>query len=237
MKTMVKEYSEGGKIFEAYIALDEDNKSPRPAVCIFPAWNGRDDFAEDKARALSELGYIGMAMDVYGKGVKAKEPSECSRLMEPLMHDRHLLQRRLTAGFEMVRSLEFVDEHRIGAMGFCFGGLCALDLARSGADIKGAVSFHGLLTPPQGGALPVKAKVLALHGYDDPMVPPSDVLCFADEMTCKRVDWQLHAFGLTMHAFTNPLACAKELGLLYSASAEKRSWGLMKEFFTEVFSF
>lgn len=236
MKTMKVEYRQEDTILEAFIAYNEEGGISLPAVCVFPAWNGRDGFAEDKALALARIGYVGCAMDVYGKGIKADTASECAHLMNPLMEDRSLLRKRILAGFEMVSSLPFVDKEKIGAIGFCFGGLCALDLARSGAALRGVVSFHGLLkAPPLHLTCSPSCKVLVLHGFDDPMVRPHDVLAFEEEMTSYCVDWQLHSYGGVMHAFTNPLACAKEMGLLYSAVADKRSWHAMKGFFEEIF--
>jgi dienelactone hydrolase len=236
VETLKVEYSVAGTLFEAFIAYKKSLSAPLPAVCVFPAWNGREHFAEEKARALAELGYVGCAMDVYGKGVVGRTAEECSRLMNPLMQDRHILRERLLAGLKCVSSLAMVDKDKIGAIGFCFGGLCALDLARSGALIKGVVSFHGLLRAPKGFSSSIHAKVLALHGFDDPMVLPSEVLAFEEEMTSLKVDWQLHAYGQTMHAFTNPTACDEKSGLMYSAQAERRSWRSMKDFFYEVFS-
>jgi dienelactone hydrolase len=148
-----------------------------------------------------------------------------------------LLRQRITAALHTVQNLKQVDKKRIAAMGFCFGGLCALDLARSGAEIIGVLSFHGLLAAPKD--LPNKkmlAKVLALHGYDDPMGPPEQLLAFAKEMTQAQVDWQIHAYGNTQHAFTNPEAQDEKLGLIFDEVAEKRSWQSMKNFFTEIFA-
>jgi dienelactone hydrolase len=119
-------------------------------------------------------------------------------------------------------------------MGFCFGGLCVLDLARTGADVRGVASFHGILKPSGLPAKPIKSKVLVMHGYDDPMAPPEDVLALAKELTASGADWQLHAYGNTKHAFTNPEANNAAMGLMYNADADRRSWHAMLGFFEEV---
>lgn len=152
------------------------------------------------------------------------------------MADRGLLAERILSAFHTLKKIEQVDTHQIGAIGFCFGGLCVLDLARSGAEVTGVVSFHGLLSPPQMKSQhTIKAKVLALHGFDDPMVPPEQVLHFEQEMTKAKVDWQVHIYGSTKHAFTNPLAHDEQLGTVYNERADARSWQTMKNFFSEIF--
>lgn len=236
MKAQRVEYKENSSVLEAFIAHDEAKPGKKPAICIFHAWRGRDDFVEKKAIQLAELGYVGCALDVYGKGVLGTTAAENSALMRPLMEDRGLLRRRLLAGFDLVKSLAFVDPNKIGAIGFCFGGLCALDLGRSGADVKGVVSFHGLLRAPENLTSSCKAKILALHGNDDPMVPFEEVRAFEEEMTKGKVDWQLHTYGGTMHAFTNPIANEPKAGTVYCPRADKRSWISMRNFFEEVFS-
>jgi dienelactone hydrolase len=153
------------------------------------------------------------------------------------MDSREMLQKRMHAALYAVKLLPWVDDSNIAAMGFCFGGLCSLDLARTGADLKGVVSFHGLLGAPgntQGNA--IKAKILALHGHDDPMGPVEQVLAFQQEMTKAGADWQFHTFGHTMHAFTNPVANNPDFGTVYQPDADRRSWLAMESFFTEIFA-
>ena len=153
--------------------------------------------------------------------------------MSPLMEDRTLLHKRLFAALSAARNLSFVDETQVGAIGFCFGGLCVLDLARQGADLRGVVSFHGLL---QASPVPNKqmlAKVLILHGYDDPMAPPTALIDVCTEMTAAGADWQLHAYGNTMHAFTNPKANDPGLGTVYQPTADARSRTAMEAFLAE----
>ncbi len=174
---------------------------------------------------------------MYGKGVLGTSPDENMKLMQPFMADRAMLQQRMKAALAAVRLMPWVDDSKIAAIGFCFGGLCALDLARTGAEIKGVVSFHGLLAAPdniQAGA--INAKVLVLHGRDDPLGPNEQVLAFEQEMTVAGADWQLYIYGNTMHSFTNPLANAPELGMVYQPDADRRSWIAMQNFLTEIFA-
>ncbi|MFA6162509.1 MAG: dienelactone hydrolase family protein [Methylobacter sp.] len=229
-------YADGDVLLEAFFAFDDSISDRRPAVLINHAWGGRDDFVAEKAKKLAALGYFGFAVDMYGKGVLGSSPEENAKLMRPLMADRAMLQQRMKAALYAVRLLPWVDDSKIAAIGFCFGGLCALDLARTGADLKGVVSFHGLLDAPdntQGNA--VKAKVLALHGHDDPMVSAEQVFAFEQEMTKAGADWQLHTYGNTMHAFTNPVANDPAFGTVYQSDADRRSWIAMENFLTEIF--
>lgn len=236
IQTKVVDYQEGNARLEGFAAYDSKKSGKRPVVLIAHAWRGRDDFVEEKARELAELGYVGFAMDVYGKGILGNNPEENSRLMQPLMQDRQMLRRRLLAGMETAKKLAEVDAQQVAAIGFCFGGLCVLDMARSGADLKGVVSFHGLLQPAEIPNKKIQAKVLALHGHDDPMVPPDVVLQFETEMTQAKVDWQVHVFGNTKHAFTNPVANDAKLGLLYNPVANQRAQLMMQNFLQEIFS-
>jgi dienelactone hydrolase len=230
-------YVDGDVLLEAFFAFDDAITKQRPAVLINHTWVGRDQFVADKAIKLAELGYVGFAIDMYGKGILGSSPVENAQLMQPFMEDRALLQKRIQAALAAVRLLPWVDDSKIAAMGFCFGGLCVLDLARTGADLKGVVSFHGLLVPPENIPQPkIKAKILALHGHDDPMVPPAHVLAFEQEMSQAGADWQLHCFGHTKHAFTNPVANDPARGTVYQVDADRRSWQLMQNFFTEIFA-
>ena len=230
------EYRDGDTLLEGFCAYPENVTGKLPAVLIVHDWSGVNDFAKHKAEEIAELGYIGFALDMYGKGKIGKTKEEKSALMSPLVEDRFMLQKRILAAFDTIKKLEGVDTHHIGAMGFCFGGLCALDLARSGADVKGVVSFHGLLHAPEDATTHnIVAKILALHGYDDPMVTPDHVMAFGDEMTAAHADWQLYMYGNTMHAFTNPEANDKDFGTVYNKLAHQRSWLAMKNFFKEVF--
>jgi dienelactone hydrolase len=237
IETRILEYVVDGIVCEALLAWNNDAASARPGVLVSHAWGGRGDFEDGKARKLAELGYVGFAIDVYGKGKRGQSPEENAALMQPLLEDRPALQRRLLAAVETLRQQPEVDGDKIGAIGFCFGGLCVLDLARSGADIAGVVSFHGLFNAP-GNTVgnTIRAKVLALHGWDDPMATPEQAVALAEELTSMGADWQLHGYGNTMHAFTNPEANAPGSGTVYSPVADARSWNAMTNFLSEIFS-
>jgi dienelactone hydrolase len=230
-------YTDDDVALEAFFAFDDSLSGRRPAVLISHAWGGRDNFVADKARKLAALGYVGFALDVYGKGVLGSSKEENAKLMQPFIADRSKLQQRMKVALDTVKKLPWVDEQKIVAMGFCFGGLCVLDLARTGVDIKGVVSFHGLLDAPNNTQdTKIKAKILALHGRDDPMVTPEQVLAFHEEMTQSGADWQFVTYGHTVHAFTNPIANDPDFGTAYQADADRRSWQAMQNFFTEIFA-
>lgn len=236
IRTRPVEYKHNGVVLEGMLAYDDSWQAPMPAVMISHAWAGRGEFEIDKAKAIAEEGYAGFALDLYGKGVLGNSKDENSKLMQPFLKDRAMLQSRLHAALDAIRAQKEVDPKRIAAMGFCFGGLCVLDLARTGADIMGVVSFHGLFHPPGNTAgKKIKAKVLALHGMDDPMVPPEQVIALAKELTASGADWQIHAYGNTMHAFTNPEAKDPAFGTVYNEDADRRSWQALDNFLEEIF--
>ena len=234
MREQYIEYRDGDALLEGFFCYDESMPGPRPAVIINHTWGGRDEFVERKARRLAWQGYACFALDNFGKGKRGATPEECAALIAPFMQDRRMLLARLQAGLTTVKSLPIVDARRVAALGFCFGGLCALDLARGDADIRGAVSFHGMLKPSGFTELKIRARVLMLHGYDDPLAPPEDVLAVAKEFTAAGADWQLHAYGQTAHAFTNPRAQNRAGGMQYDEAADRRSWHAMEEFLAEV---
>jgi dienelactone hydrolase len=235
--TTTASYRDGETLLEALVAYDNTFTDYRPAVLIHHTWAGRDGFVAEKAIQIAELGYVGIAVDLYGKGVVGSSPEENAALMQPFMEDRLLLRKRLMACFRNAKIMPFVDGHNMAAIGFCFGGLCVLDLARSGVDIKGVVSFHGMLHAPDEIKMhPIKAKVLALHGHDDPLASMSDVIGFGQEMTASQADWQLQVYGHTAHAFTNPAMHDIASGFYFQAEANKRSWLAMQNFLAEVFA-
>ncbi|MFO0963853.1 MAG: dienelactone hydrolase family protein [Phycisphaerales bacterium] len=233
-------YQDGSHAHEGYLAYDDTTPAKRPAVLIFHQWAGCGAFEQSKARMLAELGYVGFAVDMYGAGKRGSNPQENSALMTPLVQDRALLRRRTEAALARVRSLPMVDADRIGAIGFCFGGLCAFDLARYGiAGVRGCMGFHGLFAPPAAGSVARAArmhtKVLAAHGWNDPMVRPDAVEAFAKELSDHGADWQILALGGCGHAFTNPAAQDPAGGMQYSTLADERSFAAMRRFFAEVF--
>jgi dienelactone hydrolase len=229
------DYRHADTLLSGYFACDDRFPLPRPAVLIAHAWGGRDAFVCEKACHLAELGYAAFALDMYGKGVLGSGPEHNAQLMEPFMADRGLLQARIAAALDTVRPLPEVDPGRIAAMGFCFGGLCVLDLARTGADLRGVVSFHGLFAPPGNTAgRKIRAKVLVLHGYEDPMAPPDQAVALGRELTEAGADWQIHMYGHTFHAFTNPMANDRTFGTVYDPTADRRSWQATQNFLAEV---
>ncbi len=208
----------------------------RPAILVAPDWSGVNDFAINAASRLHASGYHALVMDIYGNGKTGATKEEKNALMTPFVEDRLLLRGRLLAALSALKNQPGVDPSRIGAVGFCFGGLAVLDLARSGAALSGVASFHGLLFAPQIPCEPVKAKVLALHGSDDPMATMPQVIDFQNEMTELKADWQLHTFGNTVHAFANPAANDPEFGTVYNERSANRAWAIALQFFGEVFA-
>jgi dienelactone hydrolase len=237
IQTRLIDYGHGDQPLEGFLAWDDAGGTPRPAVAIAHAWGGRSAFEEGRAIRLAEQGYVGFAIDMYGKGVRGSNPEENAGLMAPFLEDRPLLQARINESVSVLRQQPEVDAGRLAAMGFCFGGLCVLDLARSGSDVLGVASFHGLFAAPGNTAgNRIGAKVLCLHGYDDPMVPPQSVLDLAAELTDAGADWQLHAYGNTLHSFTNPDANDPAMGAVYDAAADRRSWAALLDFLGEIFA-
>lgn len=233
MHTETIAYGEGASAFDVFFARPAGD-GPHPTVLTCHAWGGRSEFDEDVAKKLASLGYVGAAIDVYGVGRRGHDTASSSALMTPLVSEPAELRRRLREATAFVRAQTGVDPNRMAAMGFCFGGLCSLLLARMGEALRGVVSFHGLLKIGEQLETPVQAKMLILHGQDDPMVPPSDVGAFAEEMKRIDADWQLHAFPGVKHAFTNPVAGDPTLGLAYDADADAQSWREATRFLEDV---
>jgi len=238
LKTAYIEYQDGEAVLEGYLAYDEDATEQRPAVLIAHDWTGRRDFACAGAERIAELGYIGFAVDIYGKGVFGKEGDTegNSALMMPFVNDREKLRRRMLAGLAALRSQPAVDPDNVAVMGYCFGGMAALELARAGADIEGAISVHGLLGQGDTGNKKIHASVLCLHGHDDPMVSPEQLLAFETEMSNAKVDWQVHVYGGTKHAFTNPAANNPDFGTVFSEKANRRAEHAIASYLNEIFS-
>ncbi len=237
MHTELIEYHDGETQLEAYVAWDDSIAGPRPGVLVAHDWTGRRDFATDKADEMAALGYVGFALDMYGKGVFGSDGDVegNSALMGPLAGDRTALRARMTSALETLKGLDVVDSLKVGAMGYCFGGMCVLELARAGADVGGVISIHGIFTPGDVPNNAITARVLCLHGQDDPMVPPEQVLDFENEMSAAGADWQMHAYGGTMHAFTNPEANDPGFGAVYNPVADRRATQSIRNFWEEIF--
>lgn len=235
IQTKLVDYrDDDGTPLQGLLAWNDRNPGKQPAVMVAHQWGGRDAFIDGQARKLAEVGYVAFALDVYGKGRRGGSPEENARLMTPFMEDRRLLGRRMQAALTTVKRLDAVDAQRIAAIGYCFGGLCVLDLARSGADLRGAASFHGLLKPPGHTAgTRIRAKVLVLHGAEDPMAPMDDVVALKTELSTAGADWQVHIYGNAKHAFAVPGANDPHLGLAHNALAERRSWQSALDFLQE----
>lgn len=243
MLSETRSYEDKGKELKGYIAFDETIVGRRPAVLVAHAWKGQDAFARKKAESLAELGYVGFAADLYGDGIVVNSNEEALALMRPLFLDRKLLQERIQAAYKTIKNHPLVDPQKMGVIGFCFGGLTAIELFRSGVDLRGAVSFHAVLGNELDGvqakAVPIKENIqgslLILHGHDDPLVSAQDIEAIQKELTQAKVDWQMHIYGHTSHAFTVPTANDPKMGLFFNPKANERSWQSMKNFFNEVF--
>ena len=235
--TETVEYKDGETLMEGYLAYDDAIKGKRPGVMVVHEWTGLGPYVKRRANELAELGYIAFAADIYGKGVRPKDHEEAAKVSGMYFNDRSLMRAHAKAGLEVLKNHELTDKSRIAAMGYCFGGATVLELARSGADIAGVVSFHGALaTPNPEDAKNIKAKVLVFQGSEDPFVPQEAVLAFQNEMRKAGVDWQMVIFGGAVHSFTVPEAGNDpSKGMAYNEKADKRSWEMMKLFFKEIF--
>lgn len=236
VKTEVVEYRHGDVVLEGYLAYDDSIQGKRPGVVVVHEWFGQTPYERKRAEQLARLGYVAFALDMYGKGVRARDGKEAGALAGKYMGDRKLMRARAAAGLDVLRSRPETDPARLAAIGYCFGGTTVLELARSGADLVSVVSFHGGLdTPTPGDARNIKGKVLALHGGDDPLVPTKQVEAFQEEMRKGGVDWQFISYGGAVHRFSNPAAGDdSSRGLAYNERADRRSWEAMKAFFAET---
>jgi dienelactone hydrolase len=224
----------GDEDLEGVLVARRDS-ARRPGVIIFPTVMGVSDLELGFARQLVHLGYTGFVADLFGKTFHGAPRDVMSGELKRLRGDREALRERLLAVLDCARGQDAVEPENIVAIGYCFGGQCALDLARSGADIAGVASFHGLLDPPGLEPRPISAKVLVFHGWDDPMAPPEAVTALGQELTEAGADWQLHAYGHVAHGFTNPNATGAIPGVLYNEVAAERSWTSLINFLEELF--
>jgi len=231
------EYKDGSVTLEGYIAYDESFKDTRPGIIVVHEWTGINDYTKMRCEMLAKLGYFAFAADIYGKGNRPKSGEEAGKLASLYKNDRVLMRQRINLALDELKKQKLVNTDKIAAIGYCFGGTVALELARSGADIKGIVSFHGGLdTPNPADAKNIKAKILVLHGGDDPYVNAEQVSSFKKEMVDAGVDYQIFIYGGAVHSFTNPNSGNDpSKGAAYNERADKRSWEAMKTFFTEIF--
>ncbi|MEO6035496.1 MAG: dienelactone hydrolase family protein [Verrucomicrobiota bacterium] len=236
IKTETITYKQGDTVLEGFHAYDDSTTEKRPAVLVVHQWKGLGEYEKKRAEMLAKLGYNVLAADIYGKGVRATSPKEAGALAGKYKSDRALLRERVEAGLDALQKDEHTDAKKVAAIGYCFGGTTVLELARSGADIAGIVSFHGgLSSPTPADAKNIKCKVLVLHGADDPNVNP-EVPAFQEEMRQAKVDWEFVAYGNSVHSFTDWNAGSdNSKGAAYNEKADKRSWEAMKQFFAEIF--
>ena len=230
------EYQAGEVLCEGWQAFDDAAEGRRPAVLIVHQWTGISDHEKERARELATLGYNVLVADVYGKGVRPQPPA-AGQEAGKYKKDRDLLRSRLQAGLKVLLADSRTDDARVACIGYCFGGLAAVELARAGAPLKGAVSFHGSLDSPkpQDGRN-IRCRVLALHGADDPFVAPADLAAFEKEMKDNGVDYKLVQYPGAVHAFTQKAAGNDpSKGAAYLESADKASWEELKAFFTQIF--
>ncbi|KFG89156.1 Dienelactone hydrolase [Sphingobium herbicidovorans NBRC 16415] len=225
-----------GGTFESLAVFDNTASGPRPGILLFPNVLGTKEADFAYAEKVATLGYIVLVTDLYGQGKRtARTDPDMGRYMAELNADRALLRDRVTAAHALLKSLDEVDEARTAAIGFCFGGKCVLDLARSGADMAGGVSFHGVYDAPPFPNAAITARLLICHGWEDPIAPPQATVALADELTQSGCDWQIHAYGHTGHAFTDQAVNMPEKGLAYSADADRRSFRSMRDFLGDLF--
>ena len=238
VKTKLVEYRDGDTVLEGFVAWDSAaaGKST-PGVLVVHQWMGLTDYEKGRCKQLAELGYVAFALDIYGKGTRPANVQEAGKQSGVYKKDRDLYRRRLNLGLAQLCTLENVAKNRIAAIGYCFGGTGAIELARSGADIQGVVSFHGGLdSPSPSDGKKIKAKLLVCHGADDPFVPAADIAAFQAELNAAKVDWQMINYSGAVHSFTQPMAGNdNSRGAAYNELADKRSWIAMRDFFEELF--
>jgi dienelactone hydrolase len=231
------EYKHGDVVLEGYLAYDDSVQGKRPGVVVVHEWRGLNDYARRRAEQLAEMGYIAFALDMYGKGVYAKDHEEAGKLSGLYRSDRKLMRDRARAGLEILKNHSLTDQRRMAAIGYCFGGTTVLELARGGEELLGVASFHGSLnTPTPEDAKNIKGKVLVLHGANDKFISQEDITAFQEEMRKADVDWQMVFYGGAVHSFTVPEAGNDpSKGMAYNEKADKRSWEEMKLLFEEIF--
>lgn len=230
-------YRQGGDALEGYLVYDDSFKGKRPGILVVHEWWGLNSYARSRAMQLAATGYVAFALDMYGKGKVTKHPKQAAEWMNAINQNVGRWRDRALAGLAVLKQSPKVDPDRIAAIGYCFGGATVQQLAYSGADLKGVVSFHGALVPPVDvQASGVSAKLLICHGAADPFAKPEQVQAFLAAMEKSGLDWEMVFYGGAKHSFTNPGADKVGMAALaYDASADKRSWVAMKQFFSELF--
>ncbi|HEY3398617.1 MAG TPA: dienelactone hydrolase family protein [Armatimonadota bacterium] len=243
IKTETVTYQAGDTVCQGYLADDDAGAGPRPGVLVFPEWWGVNDFPRERARQLAELGYVALVADMYGDGLVATDPAEAGKLAGQFRGawdtgGRQLMRERAAAALAELVKNPRVDRQRVAAIGFCFGGTCALELAYSGAVLGGVVTFHGGLTVPEAADLArIKAHLLILHGADDPTIKPETITALQEALRQGKVDWEMIYYGGAVHGFTNPANVpAAGSPVAYNEIAARRSGQAMRDFLAEVFA-
>lgn len=235
IKTEPIEYKQGDTTLQGTLVYDDALQGARPGVLVVHQWRGLTHYETKRATMLAKLGYAAFCVDIYGKGIRPATPQEAGAEAGKYKKNRLLLRERVNAGLETFRKQKVVDAKHIAAIGYCFGGTTVIELARSGANVAGVVSFHGGLdSPTPADGKNIKCKVLACHGADDPFVPAKDLEAFEGEMRDSGVDWRLVKYGGAVHSFTDWGMDGSMQGAKYDEKADKRSWEDMKKFFAEV---
>lgn len=236
IQSKVVEYKQGDTTLEGVLVWDDTVSGPRPGVLVVHQWLGLTDYEKHRAAMLAQLGYVAFCADIYGKDARPKNVAEAGAESTKYKSDRALLRERVNAGLEQLKKSELVDPKRVAAIGYCFGGTTVIELARSGAELSGIVSFHGGLdSPAPADGRNIKCPVLICHGADDPFEKPEDLAAFENEMREAKVDWRLIEYGGAVHGFTQPNPGFVNPGVHYNEKADKRSWEDMKMFFAEIF--
>ncbi|MCA9127800.1 MAG: dienelactone hydrolase family protein [Planctomycetales bacterium] len=239
VESKIVNYHDGEVQLEGYLAWNTESSQdgPAPGVLVVHQWMGLTDYEKSRCNQLAELGYVAFALDIYGKGVRPANTQEAGQLSGSYKNDRSLYRRRLNLGLEQLRSQANVSQTDLAAIGYCFGGTGVIELARSGAKVKGVVSFHGGLdSPAPEDGKNISAKLLICHGADDPFVPLSDINAMIQELNAASVDWQMISYAGAVHSFTQPMAGNdNSRGAAYNEKADKRSWVAMQSFFKEIF--
>lgn len=239
VKTKEITYQDGDTTLKGYLAWPSsihEGEKPLPAVLIVHQWMGLTDYEKGRAKQLAELGYVAFALDIYGVDNRPKDQGQAGAMSGKFKNDRELFRKRLNLGLDQLKNVAQVDAKRIAAIGYCFGGTGVLELARSGAAVAGVVSFHGGLdAPTPEDAKNIKAKVLVLHGADDPFVSQEGIDAMTKSFNDADVDWQMIYYSDAVHSFTQPMAGNdNSKGAAYNEKADKRSWKHMQTFFYEV---
>jgi dienelactone hydrolase len=237
IKSEPVEYRVGDVTCKSVIVYDDTATGKRPGIAVYPEWWGMDDYAKHRAAMLAELGYVAIAVDLYGNGQTTSDPAEAGKLSGALKSDRKLLRERANAGLDQLKKNAHVDASKLGAIGYCFGGATAIELGRSGADVKGIVTFHAALDSPNpADGKNIKGRLLICHGGDDTFETPKDIEAFQQEMRENHVDWEMNVYGGAVHSFSNPSADKHGIpGIAYNAKADQRSWAAMQAVFEQVF--